>query len=58
MILDTRCPRCNQPVQGRQEVIITAAARKAVTCPKCKTKLTLQAADDLGARSYAVATGE
>jgi hypothetical protein len=36
MIVDYRCPECNYPVRGRQEVICRKTPPpKSCTCPQC-----------------------
>lgn len=42
MILDLRCPACNWPVIGHDEVVIVEKIPDLPgNCPKCHTKITL-----------------
>jgi len=46
VIIDARCPQCDNPVRGREEVTIVKSERayRAVTaCPKCKLAVKLAA---------------
>jgi hypothetical protein len=44
MILDLRCPRCNCPVKGNDEVVVVEKFPDDLPreCRKCNTRLTLK----------------
>lgn len=50
MIVDMRCPKCNQILKGKQEVVIRKVLpRNVKSCDYCKTALILvQTSDDIG----------
>jgi len=40
ILLDLRCPKCNAPVYGREEVrIVKKVAKPEATCQKCKARV-------------------
>jgi hypothetical protein len=44
MLIDCRCPRCNRPVRGREEVAIVKSKtehQKVKECPACKVGINL-----------------
>jgi uncharacterized Zn finger protein (UPF0148 family) len=59
-MLDRRCPACNRPVRGKQEVVtlkaLTPADKKIAGCPHCKTPIRLSGeVCDLGGHFYETA---
>jgi len=40
-ITDVRCPSCNQPIIGKEEVILEKPAKAPTCCPRCKTAVRL-----------------
>lgn len=58
MLADMRCPRCNWPVYGREEVRVVKRPVKAqATCQKCGCKVVRVDGERLGekASSYEAA---
>jgi hypothetical protein len=65
IMLDRRCPRCDAPVRGREEVVLlvslAAEDKEVKECPHCKTPIRLSDEKcDLGGLYYTdeVAVGE
>ena len=45
MFYDKRCPKCNWPASGKEEVVVRNKALQqdhAVTCQKCKCRCKVQ----------------
>ena len=48
-MIDLRCPSCNRPVKGREEVVHRKQLPKVTECPHCKTPVIVERhEDDLG----------
>jgi hypothetical protein len=47
MMIDNRCPSCNEPVTGRAEILKVkpAVPKKGLTCQHCKTQIRLVKGD-------------
>jgi len=40
-VTDNRCPKCDRPVRGREEIILTAPRVAAVSCRHCGASIKL-----------------
>lgn len=45
LMFDMRCPSCNRPLKGKEDVVHRASTPKIEACPSCKTKVFLVKAD-------------
>lgn len=52
-MIDNRCPKCNRPVQGKEEMLSGCSKQPASTCQHCKTTLVLLVSrSDVGVTYY------
>lgn len=53
VMLDYRCPKCNEPVVGHEEVKHVKRLPAVKQCQNCKTKVRIQhTEEDLGPEAY------
>jgi uncharacterized protein with PIN domain len=45
---DNRCPQCNRPLRGREEILDTRPTKPVDRCPHCGAAVTLRKTDNPG----------